>query len=142
LEGLFQPHIFSPVDVDIYTSSLWDAGVFFCAVGCADGACAHVWPARLQAGYIALPTGGNMHDQEKTAMGELAFKLGRITRHAMYQATEGEEAPDLSKIATEVLDLGASTIAPDVLMMFVAGFHETDPRPERRTVSIAGAERD
>lgn len=80
-----------------------------------------------------------MLDQETTAMGELAFKLGRITRHAMYQAAEDEHQPDLSKIATEVLELGQNAISPDVLMMFVAGFHETDPRPERRT---AGAERD
>jgi hypothetical protein len=36
-------------------------------------------------------TGEMMHDQEKTAMAELAFKLGRITRHAMYQATEVQQ---------------------------------------------------
>jgi hypothetical protein len=81
-----------------------------------------------------------MHDHEKTAMAELAFKLGRITRHAMYQATGVQQPADLSKIAAEVLELGHTTIAPDVLMMFIAGFHETDPRPERRTTQIAGAE--
>jgi len=83
-----------------------------------------------------------MHDHEKTAMAELAFKLGRITRQAMYQATEGQQPSELSKIAAEVLELGHNKIAPDVLMMFVAGFHETDPRPERRTTHIAGAERE
>jgi hypothetical protein len=83
-----------------------------------------------------------MHDHENTAMAELAFKLGRITRHAMYQATEVQQPSDLSKIAAEVLELGHTKIAPDVLMMFVAGFHETDPRPERRTTQIAGAERE
>jgi hypothetical protein len=83
-----------------------------------------------------------MHDHENTAMGELAFKLGRITRHAMYQATEVQRPPDLSKIAAEVLELGHTEIAPNILMMFVAGFHETDPKPERRTMQIAGAERE
>lgn len=84
-----------------------------------------------------------MHDKEKTAMGELAFKLGRITRHAVHHNTaDGGQPPDLSKIATEVLELGQTTIAPELLLMFVAGFHETDPRPERRTMTIAGAERE
>jgi hypothetical protein len=83
-----------------------------------------------------------MHDHEKNAMAELAFKLGRITRHAMYQATEIQQPSDLSKIAAEVLELGHAKIDPDVLMMFVAGFHETDPRPERRMTQIPGAERD
>ena len=83
-----------------------------------------------------------MHDQEKTTMAEMAFKLGRITRQAMYQATEGQKPLDLSKIAAEVLELGHTQIEPDVLMMFVAAFHETDPRPERRMTQVAGAERD
>jgi hypothetical protein len=83
-----------------------------------------------------------MHDHEKTAMAELAFKLGRITRQAMYQATEVQQPSTLSKIAAEVLELGDTKVDPDVLMMFVAGFHETDPRPERRTTQIAGAERE
>jgi hypothetical protein len=83
-----------------------------------------------------------MHDHEKNAMAELAFKLGRITRHAMHKASEVPQASDLSKIAAEMLALGDTKIAPDLLMMFVAGFHETDPRPERRTTQIAGAERE
>jgi hypothetical protein len=83
-----------------------------------------------------------MHDHEKHAMAELAFKLGRITRQAMYQAAEGQQTSDLSKIAAEVLALGEAQIAPEVLMMFVAGFHETDPRPERRMTTIPGAERE
>jgi hypothetical protein len=83
-----------------------------------------------------------MHDQEKHAMAELAFKLGRITRQAMFKATGALKPAELSKIAAEVLELGDATIAPDVLMMFVAGFHETDPRPERRTTQIEGFERD
>jgi hypothetical protein len=83
-----------------------------------------------------------MHDQEKTAMGELAFKLGRITRHALFHASDDRQPAELSKIAAEVLELGSTAIAPDVLMMFVAGFHETDPRPERRTTTIPGAERE
>jgi hypothetical protein len=60
----------------------------------------------------------------------------------MYQATGIQHASDLSKIAAVVLELGDAKIAPDVLMMFVAGFHETDPRPERRTTHIPGAERE
>ena len=83
-----------------------------------------------------------MHDHEKNAMAELAFKLGRITRQAMYRATEMQQASDLSKIASEVLAVGDAQIAPEVLMMFVAGFHETDPRPERRKTQIPGAERE
>jgi hypothetical protein len=83
-----------------------------------------------------------MLDQEKTAMGELAFKLGRLTHQAMYHATQGQPPVDLSKIAAQVLELGDNEIAPDVLMMFVAGFHETEPRLERRTTQIPGAERD
>src|SRR5690349_9831596 len=63
--------------------------------------------------------GEMMHDQEKHAMAELAFKLGRITRQAMYQANEMQQASDLSKIAAEVLALGDAQIAPEVLMMFV-----------------------
>jgi len=82
-----------------------------------------------------------MQDYEKHAMGELAFKLGRVTRQAMHQAIAVQPS-DLSKIAAEVLELGDTKINPDVLMMFVAGFHETDPRPERRTTQIAGAERE
>lgn len=83
-----------------------------------------------------------MHDHEKNAMAELAFKLGRITRQALYQATEAQQALDLSKIAAQVLELGHNQIAPEVLMMFVAAFHETDPRPERRMTQIPGAERE
>jgi hypothetical protein len=60
----------------------------------------------------------------------------------MHKASEVPQASDLSKIAAEMLALGDTKIAPDVLMMFVAGFHETDPRPERRTTQIAGAERE
>jgi hypothetical protein len=81
--------------------------------------------------------GETMHDHEKTAMAELAFKLGRITRQALYQASELQQASDLSKIAAEVLELGDAQIAPEVLMMFVAGFHETEPRPERRITRTA-----
>jgi hypothetical protein len=83
-----------------------------------------------------------MHDQEKNPFAELAFKLGRITRQALYQATVGQQPSDLSKIAAEMLELGDTKIDPEILMMFVAGFHETDPRPERRTTQIPGAERD
>ncbi len=83
-----------------------------------------------------------MHDHEKTAMAELAFNLGRITRQAMYKANGSQQPSDLSKIAAEVLELGDHKIAPDVLMMFVAGFHESDPRPERRVTQMPGFERD
>ena len=84
-----------------------------------------------------------MHDHQNTAMAELAFKLGRITRQAIFQATGVLQPADLSKIAAEVLEeLGDTKVDPDVLMMFVAGFHETDPRPERRAAHLAGGERE
>jgi len=98
--------------------------------------------AKAFQSLYSVGKGEIMHDHEKTAMAELAFKLGRITRQAMYQTTEVQQASDLSKIAAEVLELGHTQIAPEVLMMFVAGFHETDPRPERRKTQIAGAERE
>lgn len=74
-----------------------------------------------------------MLDQENTATVQLAFELGRITRHAMHRCIACDHQVELSNIAEQLLELGQDKIAPDVLMMFVAAFHETAPTPERRS---------
>lgn len=73
-----------------------------------------------------------MSNTEKTMIAELAFQLGKVTRHA-FDNKEARATPvELAKIANDLLESGHEKIAADLLMLFVAGFEEGDP-PERRT---------
>lgn len=72
-----------------------------------------------------------MSDTAKTAIAELVFKLGKVTRRAV-DDTNGKANPvELSKMANNLLEAGHEKVANDLLMLFVAGFEEGDP-PERR----------
>jgi hypothetical protein len=71
-----------------------------------------------------------MRDPETTAIAELAFKLGKITRHAVDHAGDAGK-PNLTTFANDLLEAGDEKIASELLMVFVAGFHEGEP-PERR----------
>ncbi|HEX8606752.1 MAG TPA: hypothetical protein VF774_29180 [Pseudoduganella sp.] len=69
---------------------------------------------------------------EKAAIAELAFQLGKVTRHAV-DNMEGKSSPvELARIANDLLEAGDDKVAGDLLLLFVAGFEEGDP-PERRT---------
>jgi len=66
-----------------------------------------------------------------TAIAELAFELGKVTRRAI-DNTEGKVNPvELTMIANNLLEAGHGKVPSDLLMVFVAGFEEGDP-PERR----------
>jgi len=72
-----------------------------------------------------------MRDPENTAIAELAFKLGKVTRHAFDHAGGHAGEPNLTKFANDLLEAGDEKIPSELLMVFVAGFHEGEP-PERR----------
>lgn len=72
-----------------------------------------------------------MSDQEKTAMAELAFALGKVTRRALGDDNGRIDPVELTRMANNLLEAGHEKVANDVLMVFVAGFEEGDP-PERR----------
>lgn len=73
-----------------------------------------------------------MSATEKTDIAELAFQLGKVTRHAV-DNMDGKASPaELTKIANDLLEAGDAKVSNDLLMLFVAGFEEGDP-PERRT---------
>lgn len=67
-----------------------------------------------------------------TTIAELAFQLGKITRHAIDQRDVKPDPVELTKIANDLLEAGDEKVANDLLLLFVAGFEEGDP-PERRT---------
>ncbi len=76
----------------------------------------------------------DMIDREKTAIAELVFTLGKVTRRAIDHASDQAEPSDpaaLAKMANSLLEAGHEKVASDLLMVFVAGFEEGDP-PERR----------
>lgn len=72
-----------------------------------------------------------MHDPKHTAAAELAFALGKITRRAMDHSSAVMDEAALSTFANNLLEAGHEQIAEDLLMVFVAGFHEGDPRERR-----------
>jgi len=72
-----------------------------------------------------------MSDREKTAIAELAFELGKVTRRALDNTNGKLEPVALTRISNNLLEAGHEKVASDVLMVFVAGFEEGDP-PERR----------
>jgi hypothetical protein len=70
--------------------------------------------------------------EEKTVIAELAFELGKVTRHAV-DNMDGKATPvELTRIANDLLEAGHAKVSSDLLMLFVAGFEAGDP-PERRT---------
>jgi hypothetical protein len=73
-----------------------------------------------------------MSDKVNTAIAELAFALGKVTRRALDNAGEKMNPAELTRNANNLLEAGHEKIASDVLMVFVAGFEEGDP-PERRS---------
>jgi hypothetical protein len=68
---------------------------------------------------------------ENTAIAELIFELGKVTRRATDRMNGTSSPAELSKIAGTLLEAGQDKVASDMLMLFVAGFEEGDP-PERR----------
>lgn len=73
-----------------------------------------------------------MSTTEKTMIAELAFQLGKVTRHAIDNMGDKASPVELTKIANDLLEAGDEKVSSDLLMLFVAGFEEGDP-PERRT---------
>ncbi|GGX76168.1 hypothetical protein [Pseudoduganella dura] len=73
-----------------------------------------------------------MSTTEKTMIAELAFQLGKVTRHAIDNTDATSSPVELAKIANDLLEAGHEKVASELLMLFVAGFEEGDP-PERRT---------
>lgn len=73
-----------------------------------------------------------MSATEKTTIAELAFELGKVTRHAIDNMGVKTSPVELTKIANDLLEAGHEKVASDLLMLFVAGFEEGQP-PERRT---------
>jgi hypothetical protein len=72
-----------------------------------------------------------MSDKGHTALAELAFELGKVTRRALDSGNDKLDPGELSRVANNLLEAGHEKVASDVLMVFVAGFEEGDP-PERR----------
>ena len=73
-----------------------------------------------------------MSTTEKTMIAELAFKLGKVTRHAVDNMHAMNSPVELTKIANDLSEAGHEKVAGDLLMLFVAGFEEGNP-PERRS---------
>lgn len=73
-----------------------------------------------------------MSATEKTVIAELAFALGKVTRHAIDNMAASAHPVELAKIANDLLEAGHEKVSGELLMLFVAGFEEGDP-PERRT---------
>lgn len=73
-----------------------------------------------------------MSDKVTTAMAELAFELGKVTRRAVDNTNGKIDPVELTRTANNLLEAGHEKVANDLLMVFVAGFEEGDP-PERRS---------
>jgi len=73
-----------------------------------------------------------MSDKVTTAMAELAFELGKVTRRAADNTNGKIDPVELTRTANNLLEAGHEKVANDLLMVFVAGFEEGDP-PERRS---------
>lgn len=74
----------------------------------------------------------DMRAPEQAASAELAFELGKITRRAIDHGNDKVDELGLATFANNLLEAGHEKVASDLLMVFVAGFHEGDP-PERRS---------
>lgn len=72
-----------------------------------------------------------MSDREKTAIAELVFALGKVTRRAIDNASREARPVDLATIANNLLEAGHKKLANDMLMVFVAGFEEGEPAERR-----------
>ncbi len=73
-----------------------------------------------------------MIDKEKTAAAELAFELGKITRHATGLGAGEADQIALAELANRLMEAGHEKVASDMLMVFVAGF-QAEPQPDRRS---------
>ncbi|WP_229487580.1 hypothetical protein [Pseudoduganella lutea] len=73
----------------------------------------------------------DMSSAEKTMVAELAFQLGKVTRHAIDNMDAKATPVEVTRIANNLLEAGNEKVANDLLMLFVAGFEEGIP-PERR----------
>lgn len=81
-----------------------------------------------------------MHDKENAVAIKLAFQLGKTTRLAMHGAGVSVDEAALAKFAESLLEAGEDEVPPDLLLVFVSGFHETIPVPERRVASPDGVD--
>lgn len=72
-----------------------------------------------------------MSATENNTIAELAFQLGKVTRHAIDRSNSPTSPVELTKIAADLLEAGHEKVANDLLLLFVAGFEEGNP-PERR----------
>lgn len=73
-----------------------------------------------------------MIDKAKTITAELAFELGKITRHAMPPGADEAYRNQLAEFANRLMEAGHDKVAADMLMVFVAGF-QAEPQPDRRS---------
>jgi len=73
-----------------------------------------------------------MSENEHSTTAELVFQLGKTTRRALDRTNGTSDPVALARLASGLLEAGDDRIAPDLLMLFVAGFEEGDP-PERRS---------
>ena len=73
-----------------------------------------------------------MIDKEKTPTAELAFELGKITRHAMNPGAGEAYELELAEFANRLMEGGYDKVASDMLMVFVAGF-QAEPQTDRRS---------
>lgn len=72
-----------------------------------------------------------MIDKDKTATAELAFELGKITRHAIGLGIDEASMIALSELGNRLMEAGHDKVAGDMLMVFVAGF-QAEPQQDRR----------
>jgi hypothetical protein len=69
---------------------------------------------------------------EQASIAEVIFELGKVTRRTSDQSSGTTDPATLSAFANNLLEAGHGKLAPDLLLVFVAGFEEGDP-PERRS---------
>lgn len=72
-----------------------------------------------------------MIDKEKTMRAELAFELGKITRHALNSGTGEASELALAELANRIMEAGHEMVEADMLLMFVTGF-QAEPPADRR----------
>jgi hypothetical protein len=73
-----------------------------------------------------------MRNTDTNGAAELAFELGKITRLALAHRSDAADPVQLTDIANRLMEAGHATVANDLLMVFVAGFHAAEPGPDRR----------
>lgn len=73
-----------------------------------------------------------MREAQSSAAAELAFELGKITRHAMGVRNDEAFRKELAELANRLMEAGHEKVAQDMLMVFVAGF-QAEPQADRRS---------